>query len=162
MSEMESSEKLKQGKKYKRFQYTLNDLVNAVEAIVSKEKSLNQVHQETGIPKATLSTKVNNKVPLERKMGPLSVLSVDKENQIVNWILSNAKFGFPVHPEQLKDSVQSVLKESPKQNPFINNRPGIKWFNLFLKRHPEIKKRNAEIISKARAKVTERSIWVLV
>lgn len=55
-------------------------------------------------------------------MGPPSVLSVDKENQIVNWILSNAKVGFPVHPEQLKDSVQSVLKESPKQNNFINNR----------------------------------------
>jgi len=91
-------------------------------------------------------------------MGPPSVLSVDEESQIVNWILSNAKVGFPVHPEQLKDSVQSVLKESPKQNPFINNRPGIKWLNLILKRHPEIKKRNAEIISKSRAKATERSI----
>jgi len=125
MSETESSEKLKQGKKYKRFQYTHNDLVNAVEAIVSKKKSFNQVHKETGIPKATLSTKVNNKVPLERKMGPPSVLLVDQENQIVNWILSNGKVGFSVHPEQLKDSVQSVLKESPKQNPFINNRPGI-------------------------------------
>jgi len=158
MSEMESSEKLKQRKKYKRFQYTHNDLVNAVEAIVSKKKSLNQVHRETGIPKATLSTKVNNKVPLERKMGPPSVLSIDQESQIVNWIMSNAKVGFPVHPEQLKDSVHCVLKESPKQNCFTNNRPGIKWLNLFLKRHPEIKKRNAEIISKTRAKVTERSI----
>jgi hypothetical protein len=158
MSEIESSKKFKQRKKYKRFQYTHYDLVNAVEAIASKKKTLNQVYKETGITKATLSTKVNNKVPLERKMGPPSVLSVDKENQIVNWILSNAKAGFPMHPEQLKYSVQSVLKESPNQNPFINNRPSIKWLNLFLKRHQEIKKRNAEIISKARAKVTERSI----
>jgi len=42
---------------------------------VSNQKSLNQVHKETGIPKSTLSTNVNNKVPLERKMGPPSVLS---------------------------------------------------------------------------------------
>lgn len=64
-------------KKYKRFQYTHNELVNTVESIIKKEKSLSQVHKETGIPKATLSTKVNNKVPLVRKMGSPSVLTVD-------------------------------------------------------------------------------------
>lgn len=40
-------------------------------------------------------------------------LSVDEENKTVNRILSNAKVGFPVHPEQVKDSIQSVLKNHP-------------------------------------------------
>lgn len=50
-------------KNYNPFQYTHDELIKAVAAIVNKEKSLNQVYKETGIPKATLSTKVNKKVP---------------------------------------------------------------------------------------------------
>lgn len=113
-----SSERSKQEKKYNSFKYTHDELVNAVAAIVNKQKSLNQVHKETGIPKSTLSNKVNNKVPLARKMGPPSVLSVDQEAKIINWILSNAKVGFPVYPEQVKDSIQSILKESLKKKSF--------------------------------------------
>lgn len=91
-------------------------------------------------------------------MGPPTNLSVDEESKVANWILSNAKVGFPVQPDQVKDAIQSVLKESKKKNTFTDNRPGPKWFKLFMKRHPEIKKRNAEVISKARAAVTEKSI----
>lgn len=145
-------------KTYRRFQYTQETLVDAVAAIVKKEKTLNQVHKETGIPKSTLSTKANNKVPIGRKMGPLTVLTEYEERKVVNWILSKAKVGFPVHPENVKDSIQTVLKESRRKNPFNNDRPGFTWFNLFIKRHPEVAKKNTEVISKARAAVTETSI----
>ncbi|KAF0688765.1 Uncharacterized protein FWK35_00038508, partial [Aphis craccivora] len=59
---------------------------------------------------------------------------------------------------EVKDSVQLVLNACKRPNPFTNNRPGPKWFELFLKRHSEITKRNTEIISKARAAVTEEKI----
>lgn len=73
-------------------------------------------------------------------MGPPTNLSDDEEGKIVNWILSNAKVGFPIHPEQVKDAIPCVLNESLKKNSFTYNRPGSKWFNLFMKIHPEIKK----------------------
>jgi len=33
-----------------------------------------------------LSNKINNKVPMNRKMGPPTVLSDSEENRIVKWI----------------------------------------------------------------------------
>jgi len=145
-------------KNYVRFKYTEEELVNAVNTIMRKEKSLNQVNKETGIPKSTLSNKVNNKVPILRKMGPSTILSLNEEDKIVNWILAKAKVGFPVHPENIKDSIQKILKSFPRKNPFKDDRPGKKWLFSFLKRHQEIGKRHTEIISKARAAVTENSI----
>lgn len=71
-------------KSYKRFQYSQADLIRAVNSIKNKEKSLNEVHRETGIPKSTLSNKVNMKVPMCRKMGPPTVLTDCDENRIVN------------------------------------------------------------------------------
>jgi len=100
----------KDKKKYFRFQYTQEELVNAINSIINEEKSLNQVHKETGIPKSTLSTKINNKVPMERKMGPQTILTEVEEGRIANWILSKAKVGFPVNPENVKDSIQNFLK----------------------------------------------------
>ncbi|KAJ8981850.1 hypothetical protein NQ317_017528 [Molorchus minor] len=91
-------------------------------------------------------------------MGPSTFLTPDEETRLVTWIISKAKLGFPIHPEEVKDSVQKVLKESSRPNKFIDDRPGTKWLKLFLLRHPEISKRNTEIISKSRASVTEPAI----
>lgn len=72
--------------------------------------------------------------------------------------MAKAKVEFPVHPENIKDSIQKVLKSSPRKKPFNDDRPGKKWLISFLKRRHEIGKKNTEIISKARATVTENSI----
>ncbi|KAL4090763.1 hypothetical protein QTP88_025540 [Uroleucon formosanum] len=60
-------------KSYSRFLYTQADLISAVSSINNKEKTLNAVHRETGISKSTLSNKINNKVPMNRKMSPPTV-----------------------------------------------------------------------------------------
>lgn len=127
-------------KKYCRFNYTENDLLVAINAVNSKDLSLNKASQLYNIPKSTLSNKINKKVPLSRQLGPKTVLTCEEETRIVNWIVSIAKVGFPVHPEELKNSVQLVLNACKRPNPFTINRPGSKWFELFLKRHSEITK----------------------
>lgn len=91
-------------------------------------------------------------------MGPSTYLTTEEENRIKQWILENAKVGFPLHPDDVKDSVQRVLRSSQKRNPFKDSRPGVKWFNLFLKRHKEIVLKNAEVITKSRAAVSEENI----
>lgn len=91
-------------------------------------------------------------------MGPTPILTTDEENLLENWILSKAILGFPMHADEVKDSVQRVLKTIQRENPFVDDRPGRKWLKLFLQRHPKISIRNTEIISKSRASVTEAAI----
>lgn len=71
--------------------------------------SLNQAHRTYGIPKGILHNKLKDKVPQSRKMGPPTYLTRDEEDRIKEWILNNAKVGFPLHPDDVKDSIQKVL-----------------------------------------------------
>lgn len=91
-------------------------------------------------------------------MEPSPVLNSKEEEQIKTWIISKARLGFPMHKSEVQDAVQSVLEKSKRKNPFVNNRPGRKWMNLFLKRYPEISIRNTEVLSRARASFTEESM----
>nr|CAH7762574.1 unnamed protein product [Callosobruchus chinensis] len=138
-------------KTYQRFRYTEETLHKAPELIRIHSTIISEASRSYGIPKSTLSNKRTRKVPQIRKMGPDMVLSSEKEYNLEKWILSKALLGFPMHPDEVKDSVQKVLKETKRENPFTDDRPGKKWLQLFLRR-------NTEIISKARASVTEESI----
>lgn len=73
--------------------------------------------------------------------------------------MAKAKVGFSVPLENFKESIQKVLKNRPRKNPFNYDRPEKKWLTSFLKRYQEIGKRHTKIISKARAIMTENSIW---
>ncbi|XP_022826400.1 uncharacterized protein LOC111356328 [Spodoptera litura] len=145
-------------KKYERFRYTQETLERAVTAIAKGEITINKASNVFSIPKSTLHNKLTNKVPLQRKMGPPSELTVDEEAKIAEWIVNKAKLGFPMHPEEVFDTVENFLTANNRKSKFTGNRPGKKWLKLFLNRHPEITKRNAEVISKGRAAVTESAI----
>ncbi|KAF2905611.1 hypothetical protein ILUMI_00565, partial [Ignelater luminosus] len=144
---------------YQQFKYSIQDLQAAAEAVQNGVLSANKASKEYHIPKGTLINKLHGKSTISvRKMGPVPVPTIDEENIPESWIRRKAEIGFPVHPEEVKFALQKVLEEIQKPNFFRNNRPGDKWLQLFLKRKPNILKRNAEIISKTRASVTEAKI----
>lgn len=149
---------LSQGRKYERFKYSEDDLNSALQEINEGNLSLNSAAKKYGIPKGTLHNKITGKVPIQRKMGPDTVLTTEEEQKIETWILTKAKLGFPMHPDIVQDAVQKVLNSSGRKTQFTDNRPGRKWLDLFLKRHPTVVKRNTEIISKGRASVTSENI----
>nr|CAI5819966.1 unnamed protein product [Callosobruchus analis] len=93
---------------------------------------------------------------MERKMGPAIILTKEEEDELVIWNLNKAKLGFLLSGDDVKDSIQDILKHFPRPNPFKDDRPGKKWLALFLNRHPKVVKRNAEAISTARATVTKK------
>lgn len=144
--------------KYTRLRYSEADLARALLEINNAELTLNAASKKYGIPKSTLHNNLKNKVPNTRKMGRQPVLNEIEENRLEHWIISKAMMGFPMHPTEVKDAVQHILKETGRPNPFQENRPGDKWLKLFLQRHPNITKRNTEVISKSRAAVTESGI----
>lgn len=63
-----------------------------------------------------------------------------------------------MHDDVVKDAVQKILKDTNRPNKFEDDRPGAKCLQLFLNKHPNISKRNTEIISKSRAAVTQAGI----
>ena len=77
-----------------------------------------------GEPKITLKYKVEGKSPMERKMGAQAILSYEEKTAIANWVLKMADAGFPVTVKQLQDSVQWLMTDLRRDNPFADNRPG--------------------------------------
>lgn len=152
-----------QQRKYVRFAYTQESLEDAINDIITGKLSLNAASVSYKIPKSTLHNKITHKVPLARQMGPSPELTKNEENKLAEWIIKKSNLGFPMHPEDVFDTIQIFLNSSKRKTKFKENRPGKKWLTLFLKRHVEVTKRNAEIISKARASVKEEDIrtWFL-
>nr|CAI5866669.1 unnamed protein product [Callosobruchus analis] len=91
---------------------------------------------------------------MERKIETATFLSKEEGDELVMYILNKAKLRFPLSGEDVKYSIQNVLRQCPRQNPFKDDRPGKKWLALYLNYHPEVVKRNAE----ARVTVTKKSI----
>lgn len=87
-----------------------------------------------------------------------SILGSDTEKLLVNWILTCAKMGFPIDQEDLLTSVKKLVDEPNLKTPFINNRPGKKWFYSFLNRNKCLSQKHAEYVNKARGSVTEVKI----
>lgn len=147
------------GKKpYKRFSYSKKALEDALYSIKVNNKSFGKASIEFGIPKSTLIKKHGEQKQLERKTGPDTVLSKNEEDKLEEWIIAKARLGFPMHPDEVKDAVQKILQAENRPNPFTNRRPGKTWLRLYLIRHPLIALKNTEVISKARASVTEEGI----
>ena len=121
----------------------------------AKELSICRASRQYAIPKATLIKKLVTNQDTIGKSGPPTVLSAEEEAMIVTWVMEKERIGYPMHPNLVKLAIQSVLKKSPRPNPFKNNLPGDKWFKLFLIRHPEISLKHHEVLSKSRAAVTD-------
>ncbi|KAG5889924.1 hypothetical protein JTB14_010074 [Gonioctena quinquepunctata] len=103
-------------KPYKRFRYTEEMLQETLELIRQSKMNISQASRKYAIPKSTLSNKLKRKVPAVRKMGPSTTLTKEDEANLEKWILSKAILGFPLHPDEVKDSVQRVLKFLKRPN----------------------------------------------
>ena len=140
-------------------QYSTETLTKAVEAINSKAMGLNAAAKAFGIPRATLSDKIHGKTPMQpaRK----TVLSVEEESLLEEWLISMARRGTGIMKGDLKVAVKRVLDADPitRANPrFKDNRPGDTWFRGFMSRHPNLKQRRTSVLDCPRAGVSEKKI----
>lgn len=63
--------------------------------------------------------------------------------------------GFPINKNILIDTVQKIVNlASDVDTPFIDGRPGRKWFEGFMRRHPEVSQKQSEYINKVRGQIT--------
>lgn len=141
----------------KNKKYSEHELDEAIQAI-NNGMSVNKASKTFRIPRTTLKDKIHGRYPVHCKIGAPPILSDEEEKILVNWILNENKRMFPVTKAQLCDSVQNLMKELKRPNPFPNNRPQLHWYKAFLNRHPEISERTTQKLSKRRGEVSEEKI----
>lgn len=140
------------------FNYTSEQLKNALEAVKNGMPVL-AASKTFKVPRSTLRYKVSGDRPESfGKVGPNCVLGDDVEKLLCDWMKASCAKGFPVTRDGLCYSVQKIANEVKLKTPFTNNRPGRKWFESFMSRHPELSVKKSEYISKARAAVTAEKI----
>lgn len=113
-------------KKCERSKYSEGQMETAIEAVRSGRLKLNQAAREYNIPKGTLSKKVRRLTIEGTRMGPVPVLTKQEEKTLEDWIVGKAKIGFPMHIDYVKDAVCKVMKDTDRENPFKDDRPGDK------------------------------------
>lgn len=137
--------------------YTREQMNAALEA-VARGTPVAQAARIHSIPRVTLMYKSQGKLPVDCRMGPNTILTTNEEDLLEKWILSMAKAHHPVNKEQLLESVQLIIRESKRPNPFTDARPGRKWYDSFMKRHPILSARVAQNLTPAREKVSEQQL----
>lgn len=143
------------GKKGAFLNYTEAAMLAAVNDVRLHKTPIRTAAKKFGVPRITLTNKVTGKSPMERKMGPTSILTPEEEHKICDWVQKMAKAGFPVTTEQLIVSVEKYLKEIKRPCVlFKHGRPGRTWVKAFIRRNPTISMRISQNLTASRARVT--------
>lgn len=132
--------------------YTEESLKQAVKDVSEGKLSLRKASLHFGVPKSTLSLYVNGKLEFGGRPGPASVLTKEEEEKLVEYAVHMAQIGYGCTKEQVLNIVAQIVAKDGRPNPFVNGRPGRKWWSLFKKRNPRVSLRTPEKLQLARAK----------
>lgn len=117
--------------------------------------TVNSVSKRYNIPRTTLLSKRDGRVPVDATYGPSPILAPEEEKSVVDWILLCSSRSFPVTKTQLTMSVAHFIKIKQRVTPFKNGIPGRHWYNGFMRRHPQISSRIAQNLTSSRSQITE-------
>jgi hypothetical protein len=87
------------------------------------------------IPRSTLCSHVTG-LSRGRKRGKVPILTVDEEQQLMDYIIQMQGLGFPLSLSQLKLKVALITQE--RTTPFVHGILGAGWLRWFKRRHPEL------------------------
>ena len=132
-------------------QYSKNELEQVIEKVSEGEMSLRQAEGAFGVPKSTLSGYVSGKVKIGQTQGPPTVLTNEEEARLAKWAMEMARIGYGRSKEQILLTVQKIVEMEKRPNTFKNGKPGKKWWQGFLRRHPELSLRKPEQLESIRA-----------
>lgn len=145
-------------KSRKRLKYSQDNLSQALLAIRSKSMSIRQAAKAFVVPKTTLIDKMKNRYVKAGNTGAPTILTALEEQVLVSWIIEMGERGLPVTKCQLLESVAKLVHNLNRENSFKGGIPGNKWYQGFLKRHPEISKRVPQNLTVSRASLSENDI----
>ena len=122
----------------------------ALDVVRSKRLSIRQTAELYGIPPSSIHDWKNGKTST-KKIGHQTYPTEVEELALVKWCFSMLKVALCVTLNMLKCTIQTILKNAPRQHPFRDGIPGQKWWDGFKKRHPSITLRCADGLEMKRA-----------
>lgn len=91
--------------KKKFFEYTEKDLLKCLDEI-NKGSEIRSTCLKYNILHSTVINKMKMRYPIQRKMGPPTILTPKEELLLTKWINANAKKGIPITKERLLETVK--------------------------------------------------------
>jgi hypothetical protein len=131
-----------------RHVWTKEDLERAISAIDNRVPMLTTT-KNANIPLSTFRSHLYGKT-VSRKRGPETVLTMDEENQIKNYVLQMQELGHPLSLLQLRLLVARITQT--RYTPFRDGIPGKGWMKWFCRRHPDLTLRKPQGLESARAR----------
>lgn len=143
----------------KRAQWTSQQMENAVKMVERGILSTYAAAARYNIPRRTLRNHLASG-STTRKLGRSAILTTEQEAGLVRRIIRLADVGVPLTSKMLRVQAFSFCKIKKIPNTFndAKNAAGKKWLRLFLKRHPELARRKAQMMNPARAQKLNKDI----
>ncbi|XP_022821491.1 uncharacterized protein LOC111352973 [Spodoptera litura] len=143
----------------RRAQWISQQMENAVKMVERGILSTYAAAARYNIPRRTLRNHLKSG-STTRKLGRSAILTTEHEAGLVRRIIRLADVGVPMTSKMLRIQAFSFCKIKKIPNTFndAKNAAGKKWLRLFLKRHPELARRKAQMMNPARAQKLNKDI----
>ena len=141
----------------KRRLWSDESMVAAVRS-VEDGKGLRETARLYNVPVETLRRRVTGSVTLDCRPGPATVLTVEEESKLANYIIEMADMGFGLTREDVMRVAYVIAEKCGKDHPFKNGAAGRAWFEGFKSRHPNLTLRIAQPLSYCRAIAANKEI----
>ena len=119
-------------------------------AVVELGMSIRRASEMYGVPKSTLHDRVLGKVQHGSRPGTTPYLTVEEEEELVNFIIKCATIGYPHTISQILAIVQQIV-----ENKGINRTVSTGWWQRFCQRHTEVSLHTDVPLSLSRAMATD-------
>ena len=129
-----------------------DSMLAAMEAVRTSKMSISVAANRFKVPRKTLDDRLKGRVQHGTHPGVSTVLTVQEENSLINYLLHMAQCGFPLTRTMVKAYAWSMVKRSGTAHRFHPEYgPGDHWWSLFKKRHPELALCTADTLKRSRA-----------
>lgn len=136
--------------KKKRAQWTAQQMENAVRMVQRGILSQNAAAVRYSIPRRTLRNHLQSG-STTRKIGRSTVFTPEQETCFIKKIIRLADVGIPITLKMLCSQAYTFCKRKNIPNTFndAKSTAGLTWLRFFLKRHPELARRKAQMTNSA-------------
>ncbi|XP_047535783.1 uncharacterized protein LOC125070127 [Vanessa atalanta] len=145
--------------KQQRAKWSEHQITCAVRAVQRNILSQREAAKRYNIPRRTLRNHLKTG-SMERKLGRAATLTPEQEEDLVGRIIRLAEVGMPLTPKLVRKQAFVFCKKNSIPNRFSDttSTAGRKWLKLFLKRHPQLTRRKAQMMNPSRAQKLNKFI----
>ena len=120
--------------------------------------SVHEAARLYNLPYETLRRRVVEKVDLECRSGPLTVLTEDEEDELASYCVKMANMGFGLSRSDVMVVAFKIAEASGRKHLFTDSAASRAWNDGFRSRHPQLTLRSTQSLSHARASCANREI----